>query len=391
MKSLIPPSLIVLSPHSSNLNGGGASGNKVSFTPDEDPDGVKTLEKVSLEEDSSNDAAAVAAGEGNFEFNTELRNEQLETLKEDVASLNGKSSVNEDGLEHDNATTVDNNDLSSSSSKNIHLNRMNQNYNDDEKLFEKVNIIQNGLQTPMLYGKTVEQRYKLARDPQRVCPTCHDSLAPLQPQLRASNANCVRFNAVDPTDLRRLFNSPIAFTLGHEVRKAAYTLNNLLPLPRKMGILSNSNYNNNNFFADDHMDACQEQCSTTSPNLGDLDGMRIPAKLVERAKGLAILTVARVGAGVGVEFGTGLSVARLAAGKWSAPNAIQNVGVSWGAQVGAQVSDHVFLLMTDAAVNTFFSNKNSFQLGADISVAVGPLGRSVEAGLTRRDSDSVYT
>ena len=46
--------------------------------------------------------------------------------------------------------------------------------------------------------------------------------------------------------------------------------------------------------------------------------------------------------------------------------------------------------MTDAAVNIFFSNKNSFQLGADISVAVGPLGRSVEAGFTLRDSDAVY-
>ena len=79
------------------------------------------------------------------------------------------------------------------------------------------------------------------------------------------------------------------------------------------------------------------------------------------------------------------------AGQWSAPNAIQNVGVSWVAQVGAQVSDHVFLLMTDAAVNIIFSNKNLFQLGADVSVAVGPLGRSVEAGFTLRDSDAVYT
>lgn len=99
----------------------------------------------------------------------------------------------------------------------------------------------------------------------------------------------------------------------------------------------------------------------------------------------------RVGAGVGVEFGAGLAVARLAVGKWSTPNAIQNGGVSRGAQVGAQVSDHVFLLTADAAVNTFFSNKNSFQLGADISVAVGPLGRSVEADLALRDSAAVYT
>mmetsp|Transcript_18871 Transcript_18871/g.27993 ORF Transcript_18871/g.27993 Transcript_18871/m.27993 type:complete len:86 (-) Transcript_18871:1195-1452(-) len=58
----------------------------------------------------------------------------------------------------------------------------------------------------------------------------------LQPELRASNANCVRFNTIDPSDVRRLFNSPLAFTLGHEIRKAAYTLNNILPLPKRMGL-----------------------------------------------------------------------------------------------------------------------------------------------------------
>lgn len=49
------------------------------------------------------------------------------------------------------------------------------------------------------------------------------------------------------------------------------------------------------------------------------------------------------------------------------------------ALLGAQVCDHVFLLMTDSAVELMFSNTGSVQLGADIGVAVGPLGRSVEA------------
>ena len=49
--------------------------------------------------------------------------------------------------------------------------------------------------------------------------------------------------------------------------------------------------------------------------------------------------------------------------------------------IGAQVSDHVFLLMTDAAVELMFSNSGNFQLGADIGVAVGPLGRAVEADI----------
>jgi SH3 domain-containing YSC84-like protein 1 len=49
------------------------------------------------------------------------------------------------------------------------------------------------------------------------------------------------------------------------------------------------------------------------------------------------------------------------------------------ALIGAQVSDHVFLLMTDASVELLFSNSGSVQLGADVGVAVGPLGRALEA------------
>ena len=40
----------------------------------------------------------------------------------------------------------------------------------------------------------------------------------------------------------------------------------------------------------------------------------------------------------------------------------------WGALIGAQVSDHVFLLMTDAAVELMFSNNGNMQLGVDIGV-----------------------
>ena len=94
------------------------------------------------------------------------------------------------------------------------------------------------------------------------------------------------------------------------------------------------------------------------------------------------MTVVKTGLGLaGFEFGTGLVVARLADGRdgWSPPCAIGVSGVSWGALVGAQITDHVFLLMDDRAVDLFASNDGSFQLGADVGVAVGPVGRSAEA------------
>lgn len=247
----------------------------------------------------------------------------------------------------------------------------------------------------LLYGKGLEERYKLAREPLRVCDTCCAKLRGIQDELRASNSNAVRYNSIDPTDIRRLFNSPLAFTLGHEIRKAAYTLNNLLPLPRKSGLFLSSSdptslykygrYGSNN----GSISECKDTCSTISPTLGDLDGVRIPARLLEQAKGIAVLTVCKGGFVVGGEFGTGLVVARLSADKWSAPSAIGTFGVSWGALAGAQISDHVFLLMTDAAVELMATKEGSIQLGGDVGVAVGPLGRSLEANIGATKSSGV--
>lgn len=236
----------------------------------------------------------------------------------------------------------------------------------------------------ILYGKGLEERFKLAREPLRVCRGCFQKLAPLQEDLRASNSNAMRFNHVDPTDPRRLFNSPLAHTLGHEIRKAAYTLNNLLPQPKRMGAVVPVHDNNNNqdYRSTPDMQQCKESCSAVSPNLSDFDGVKIPTRLLEKAKGIAFMTVIKGGFGLaGLEFGTGLVVARLENNRWSAPSAIGTAGLSWGALLGAQVSDHVFFLMTDHAVQMMFSNEGSVQLGADIGVAAGPLGRSMEANL----------
>lgn len=242
-------------------------------------------------------------------------------------------------------------------------------------------------------GHGLEERCLLAREPLRVCRACHHQLQPLQPDLRAANSNAVRSNTIDPTALRRWCNSPVAFTLGHEIRKAAYTLNNLLPQPkRRMGAFVPV-YTNNYDPATSMMmmehtmlptDTCanmvEDQCggARLTPNLNELDGVRIPATLMERAMGIAVVTSIKAGVGVaGAELGTGLAVARSAAG-WSAPTAIGMLGLSWGALVGAQLADHVFLLMDATAVGLFFGAQHQVQLGADVGVAVGPVGRAVE-------------
>ena len=231
----------------------------------------------------------------------------------------------------------------------------------------------------LLYGRGLEERFQLAREPLRVCHPCHAALQPVQEELRAHNSHAMRYNYVDPTHPARLFNSPFANTLGHEIRKAAYALNNLLPQPkRRLGALVESSTGNSNPMSTD-LQQCKDTCSTISPNLGDLDGVSIPVQLLEQAKGVAVLTVLKGGLGLaGIEYGTGLVVARLPGGRWSAPSALSTVGLSWGALIGAQVSDHVFLLMSDAAVALLYSNTASVQLGADVGIAVGPVGRTLE-------------
>ena len=185
-------------------------------------------------------------------------------------------------------------------------------------------------QQQLLYGKGLEERFQLAREPLRVCGSCWEQLQPLQEELRNSNSNAMRFNHIDPNDPKRFLNSPLAFTLGHEVRKAAYTLNNLLPAPkRRMGSVIDTEH----FLTGDarELQQCQEDCQTVSPNLVNLDGVRIPARLLEEAKGIAVMTVVKGGFGLaGLEFGTGLVVARLGENQWSAPCAIGTAGLSWG-------------------------------------------------------------
>ena len=76
-----------------------------------------------------------------------------------------------------------------------------------------------------------------AREPQRVCNKCFESLVPIQAQLRAQFSNSQRFNNTESQQNwwnRNFGNSPVAFTLGHEVRKASVTLGNLLPEPKRV-------------------------------------------------------------------------------------------------------------------------------------------------------------
>ena len=66
------------------------------------------------------------------------------------------------------------------------------------------------------------------KEPQRVCDACFGKLGPFQRRWVDLNANALRTNELATDDVTKQLNSPLRFTLGGEVRKAAYTLENLM-------------------------------------------------------------------------------------------------------------------------------------------------------------------
>lgn len=106
--------------------------------------------------------------------------------------------------------------------------------------------------------------------------------------------------------------------------------------------------------------------------------MVIPPDVLANAKGLAIITVLKAGFLFSGRAGSGVIVARLPDGHWSAPSAIVTAGAGVGGQIGAELTDFVFILNNKAAVDSF-SQAGSITLGGNVSLAAGPLGRNAEA------------
>src|SRR5262245_40972352 len=78
---------------------------------------------------------------------------------------------------------------------------------------------------------------------------------------------------------------------------------------------------------------------------------------------------------VGGEYGSGVMSCRT--NDWTAPVFMQLAKGSWGLQIGAQQVDLVLLVMNQRGVDKLLEDKVS--LGADASVAAGPVGRAASA------------
>jgi lipid-binding SYLF domain-containing protein len=115
----------------------------------------------------------------------------------------------------------------------------------------------------------------------------------------------------------------------------------------------------------------------------------IPPRVLRDAKGLAILTLTKAGFIVSGRGGSGVVVARTDKG-WSGPSAIGSGGIGVGFQAGVQVSEYVIILNTPEAINAF-SKGGNVTLGGNLSAALGPIGRSAEAGAAPQAAIYTYS
>jgi len=113
--------------------------------------------------------------------------------------------------------------------------------------------------------------------------------------------------------------------------------------------------------------------------LGMPDG--IPKDLMDDAECVVIYpSVKKAAFVVGGSYGRGLITCRKGqdfSGPWSAPAMFALEGGSFGFQIGAQATDFVLLVMNEKGANSVMSSK--VKLGADASVAAGPVGRAASA------------
>ncbi len=126
---------------------------------------------------------------------------------------------------------------------------------------------------------------------------------------------------------------------------------------------------------------------TVDAFLGDPE-MAPMRDLMRRAKGVLVVPqLLKAGFIIGGEGGSGVLLTR--GQDWSAP-AFYTMGAgSIGLQIGAQTSEVVLIFMTERAVDAVLHNK--IKLGADASVAAGPVGAGVEAATTTNLRNDVYS
>jgi len=132
-------------------------------------------------------------------------------------------------------------------------------------------------------------------------------------------------------------------------------------------------------FAADEETKAAERVQAAADVLNEIQGAPdkgIPSEVLGSAECVAVVpSMLKGGFIVGAKYGRGLASCRTPKG-WSAPAFFVVTGGSFGFQIGGQAVDLVMLIMNKDGMKHLLSSE--FALGADASVAAGPVGRHAE-------------
>jgi lipid-binding SYLF domain-containing protein len=125
-----------------------------------------------------------------------------------------------------------------------------------------------------------------------------------------------------------------------------------------------------------------DRLSAANIVLGEMmraDDKGVPQDLLNRAECVVVIPgVKKAGFIVGAKYGKGFAVCHKASGTgWAAPLAIRVEGGSFGFQIGASETDAILIIQNESGMKKLLQDK--FTLGADASIAGGPLGRDLSA------------
>jgi len=116
----------------------------------------------------------------------------------------------------------------------------------------------------------------------------------------------------------------------------------------------------------------------------------VPSEMIANAYAVAVIPdVIKAGLVIGGRHGLGLISVKTENGTWSNPSFISMSGGSIGFQAGVSSTDVILVFRTQRGVDSIVHGK--FTLGADASVAAGPVGRTAQASTDAQLKAEIYS
>src|SRR5216683_2300202 len=134
------------------------------------------------------------------------------------------------------------------------------------------------------------------------------------------------------------------------------------------------------FAADEDDNKAEDRIKSAANVLDEIQSapdQGMPEEVLGSAECVAVVpSMLKAGFIIGGRYGRGVASCRTPKG-WSDPAFFTIEGGSWGLQIGGQAVDLVMLIMNQKGMENLLNSK--FKLGADASVAAGPVGRHAAA------------